>query len=280
MLKMKTTLPVAKFVAPSPAEEEKREKGGIQSVERAFGILEEIARNPSGATLSELSKRLGLHNSTVFHLVQTLVSLGYVRQMRDTKRYRVGRPLFALAAASNDDAELVSLATPALQALSATTGEAGHFAVWSGHNVLALAKTPGAGAFQMTSSVGLIRPAYATGLGKALLSALSEQQLERYLSETVLRPLTPRTITDPELLRRSLQESRRLGLAYDDGEFDAEIRCVAALVRDFTGQAIGVIGVSGPVWRLSLQALHAAAEQVRQAAAALSAELGHQALAE
>jgi DNA-binding IclR family transcriptional regulator len=113
-----------------------------------------------------------------------------------------------------------------------------------------------------------------------LLSALSEQQLERYLSETVLQPLTPRTITDPELLRRSLQESRRLGLAYDDGEFDAEIRCVAALVRDFTGQAIGVIGVSGPVWRLSLQSLHAAAEQVRQAAAALSAELGHQALAE
>ena len=153
-------------------EAEKREKGGIQSLERAFGILEQIARAPSGATLSELSRRLGLHSSTVFHLVQTMVSLGYVRQMRDTKRYRIGRPLFALAATSNDDTELVSLATPALQVLSAKTGEAGHFGVWSGDQVLVLAKTPGAGAFQMTSSVGLLRPAYATGLGKALLAGV------------------------------------------------------------------------------------------------------------
>ena len=277
MPKTKSALP-AVTVALSGGEE-RREKGGIQSVERAFGILEQIARSPSGATLSEVSKQLGLHSSTVFHLVQTLVSLGYVRQMRDTKRYRVGRPLFALAAASNDDAELVSVVTPVLQALSASTGEAGHFGVWSGHNVLVLAKTPGAGAFQMTSSVGLLRPAYATGLGKALLSALAAAQLERYLAQAPLQPLTPRTITDPELLRRSLQEARQLGLAYDDGEFDAEIRCVASVVRDFSGRAIGVIGISGPVWRLSLQALHAAADQVRRAAATLSAELGHQAAA-
>jgi IclR family KDG regulon transcriptional repressor len=274
-------VPSAAIIVPvSAAADEKREKGGIQSVERAFAILEQIAHSPSGATLSELSKRVGLHSSTVFHLVQTLVALGYVRQMRDTKRYRVGRPLFALAAASNDDAELVSIATPALQALSADTGEAGHFGVWSGQNVLVLAKTPGAGAFQMTSSVGLLRPAYATGLGKALLSTMDEPQLERYLREAPLAALTPRTITDPELLRRSLQEARRIGLAYDDGEFDAEIRCVAAVVRDFTGRPVGVIGISGPVWRLSLQALHAAAGHVRRAAADLSAELGHQAAAE
>lgn len=280
MSKAKPVLPAPPVISTVPREEERREKGGIQSVERAFGILEEIARSPSGATLSAMSRQLGLHSSTVFHLVQTLVSLGYVRQMRDTKRYRVGRPLFALAAASNDDAELVSVVTPVLQALSASTGEAGHFGVWSGPNVLVLAKTPGAGAFQMTSSVGLLRPAYATGLGKALLSALGEQQLERYLAEAIMHPLTPRTITDPELLRRSLLEVRRLGLAYDDGEFDAEIRCVAAVVRDFTDRAIGVIGISGPVWRLSLQSLHAAASQVRQAAAELSAELGHQAAAD
>jgi IclR family KDG regulon transcriptional repressor len=211
----------------------------------------------------------------VFHLVQTMVSLGYVRQMRDTKRYRIGRPLFALAASSNDDAELVSLATPTLQALSAKTGEAGHFGVWSGNHVLVLAKTPGAGAFQMTSSVGLLRPAYATGLGKALLSTLNEAQLERYLAAVALQPLAPRTITDPDVLKRSLQDANRLGLAYDDGEFDAEIRCVAAVVRDFTDRAIGVIGISGPVWRLSLQALHDAADDVRRAAAALSTELGH-----
>ncbi len=263
------------------ADKEPREKGGgIQSLERAFAILEQIARSPSGTTLSQLSRQLDLHSSTVFHLVQTMVSLGYVTQRRDTKRYRVGRPLFALAASSNDDAELVSVVTPLLQALSSSTGEAGHFGVWSANSVLVLAKTPGAGAFQMTSSVGLLRPAYATGLGKALLSAFNDQELQRYLTSTALQPLTPRTLTDPDLLRHSLQEAHRLGLAYDDGEFDPEIRCVAAVVRDYTGRAIGAIGISGPVWRMSLQMLHAAAGHVGAAAAELSAELGYKRLTE
>src|SRR5260221_8475252 len=76
-------------------EVDERQRGGIQSIERAFAILEEIARNRDGVGLAELSKRVGLHNSTAFHLVRTMVSLGYVRQIKDGKRYRIGRPLFA-----------------------------------------------------------------------------------------------------------------------------------------------------------------------------------------
>jgi len=69
---------------------------------------------------------------------------------------------------------------------------------------------------------------------------------------------------------------RRKGLAFDDGEFDAEARCVAVPVRDFTGRVAGAIGMSGPMWRLSLQALQEKSKFVRDAAVALSAELGFQ----
>ena len=96
-----------------------RERGGIQSLERAFGLLEEIARNPEGISLAELSKRVGLHNSTTFHLVKTMVSLGYVEQVRDSKRYRVGRHLFTLAAGALNEIELVGFATPALDRILA-----------------------------------------------------------------------------------------------------------------------------------------------------------------
>src|SRR6187399_3117303 len=91
--------------------------------------MEEIARNRDGIGLADLSKRGGLHNSTTFHLVKTLVSLGYVRQMADSKRYRVGRPLFALAASALDEVEMVSLAMPILEDLSRETGESAHFSV-------------------------------------------------------------------------------------------------------------------------------------------------------
>src|SRR6202023_2384246 len=139
--------------------DEARERGGIQSLERAFAIMEEVARNRDGISLAELSKRVGLHNSTTFHLVKTMVSLGYIRQIKDGKRYRIGRPLFALAASALDEIEMVSLATPVLEDLSRDTGESGHFAVRMGDAVVVIARTSGPGTFQLTDRVGVVRPA-------------------------------------------------------------------------------------------------------------------------
>lgn len=252
-----------------------RVRGGVQSLGRAFAILEEIARNRHGIGLAELSKRVGLHNSTTFHLVRTLVSLGYVRQMKDSKRYRVGRPLFALAASALDELEMTSLATPVLEDLSRETGESAHFSVRMGDAVVVLARTSGPGAFQLTDRVGVVRPAHCTALGKIMLAALSEEQFERFLRSAELKAYSDKSITTPEALRREIAEVRRAGLAIDDGEFDAELRCVALPVRDFSGQVIGAIGISGPVWRLSIEALQKRTRVVRAAADRLSAEFGY-----
>lgn len=247
--------------------------GGVQSIERAFSILEAIARSRDGISLAELSKRVGLHNSTTFHLVKTMVSLGYVRQLKD-KRYRVGRPLFVLAANSLDDVEMVSLAMPVLEDLSRETGEAGHFAVRMGDGVVVIARTGGSGAFQLTNRMGVVRPAHCTALGKIILTAFRQEQFERYLERTELKAFTPKSITEIAVLRREIDDVRRAGIAFDDGEFDPELRCVAVPVRDFTGRLIGAIGISGPVWRLSIQALQSRAKLVEAAAARLSAEFG------
>jgi len=254
---------------------EHRERAGVQSLERGFAILEQVAQSREGIGLAELSKKVGLHNSTTFHLVKTMVSLGYIRQSKETKRYRIGRPLFTLAAGSLDEIELVSLATPILEDLSAATGESGHFAVRSGDSVVVIAKTSGTGAFQLTDRVGVVRPAHCTALGKVLLAALSPQQLERFIQGQELRSYTPKTITDPDLLRQDIAEVARTGVAFDDGEFSPEVRCVAVAVHDFTAQIVGALGISGPVWRLSIQVLQTKTELVKEAARRLSRDLGY-----
>ena len=251
-----------------------RQRGGVQSIERAFVILEEVARNRDGIGLSELSKRVGLHNSTTFHLVKTMVSLGYIRQIRDSKRYRIGRPLFALASSALDEIEMVSLATPVLEDLSRESGESSHFAVRMGDSAVVIARTSGPSAFQLAERVGVIRPAYCTALGKVMLAALRPEQLETYLARAELTPYSPKSIIDPEALRRDLAEVREQGVAFDDGEFNAEVRCVAVPVRDFTSQVMGAIGISGPVWRMSIQALQGRTRTVQQAALRLSGEFG------
>jgi IclR family transcriptional regulator, KDG regulon repressor len=256
-----------------------RQRGGVQSIGRAFAILEEVARNRDGIGLADLSKRVGLHNSTTFHLIRTMVSLGYIRQMKDTKRYRIGRPLFALAAGCLDEIEMVSLATPVLEQLSRDSGESSHFAIHMGDSVVVIARTSGPGAFQFADRVGVVRPTHCTALGKVILAALRPEQLDRHLARSELKPFTTKSITEPDRLGREIEEVRRTGIAFDDGEFDTELRCVAVPVRDFTGQVIGAIGISGPVWRLSIQTLQTRARTVQQAAAALSAEFGFEATA-
>ena len=251
------------------------QRGGVQSLGRAFGIMEEIARHRDGIGLAELSKRVGLHNSTTFHLVKTMVSLGYVRQLKDSKKYRIGRPLFALAASALDEVEMTSLATPVLAALSQETGEGTQFAVRSGDAVVS-----GPGAFQLKDRVGGVRPAHCTAIGKIMLSSLTNEQFERFLSRAELKASTPKSIVKTDLLRREVETVRRAGMAIDDGEFDTELRCVALPVRDFSGQIIGAIGWSGPMWRVSHEVLQKHARVVREAAARLSAEFGYTGIAE
>src|SRR4249919_295389 len=272
--KLRSASPAARGPARGAARGAGQPRGGVQSLARAFSILEEIARNRDGIGLAELSKRVGLHNSTTFHLVKTLVSLGYVRQMKDSKRYRIGRPLFTLAASALDEVEMVSLATPILEDLSRETGESAHFSVRLGDAVVVLARIGGKGAFQLIDRAGAVRPAHCTALGKIMLAALGPEQLEQFMLRADLKAYTDKSITSGEMLRREIAEVRRTGQAIDDGEFDAELRCVALPVRDFSKQVIGAIGISGPVWRLSIDALQKRARVVRAAADRLSAEFG------
>ncbi len=253
---------------------EDKQRSGVQSLGRAFGILEEIARHRDGIGLADLSKLVGLHNSTTFHLAKTMVSLGYIRQEKDTKRYRIGRPLFALAASALDEIEMVKVATPLLEDMSRETGETSHFAVRMGDTVVVIARTSGPGAFQMTDRVGMVRPAHCTALGKVILAALRPDQLERFLARLDMKPSTDKSITDIPMLLRQIEDIRHSGVALDDGEFNPEVRCLAVPVTDFTGQFIGALGISGPIWRLSNQTLKDRAKIVQAFATRLSEEFG------
>jgi IclR family KDG regulon transcriptional repressor len=255
-------------------EAEDRQRGGVQSLGRAFAILEQVARHREGIGLAELSKLVGLHNSTTFHLAKTMVSLGYIRQEKDSKRYRVGRPLFALAASALDEIEMVNFATPIMEELSRETGESSHFAVRMGDAVVVIARTSGPGAFQLTDRVGVVRPAHCTALGKIILAALRPDQLKRFLERVELKPSTKKSITEPSALLREIAEIRRTAIAFDDGEFNPEVRCVAVPVYNFTGDVVGALGISGPLWRMTDQVLPGRAKTVQAAASRLSNEFG------
>ena len=246
----------------------------VQSLGRAFGMLEAIAKRADGISLVDLAREAGLHNSTVFHLVRTMVALGYVRQDPESKRYTIGRQLFALAAGAHDEANLVFVAGPILKDLARLTGEACHIALRVGDDVVTVSKSEGSSAIRMAERVGAVRPAYCTAIGKALLAAQAGAQIDDYLARVTLRRLTPNTIVDRAGLLRELESVRAAGYAVDDAEFNPEARCIASPVRDFTSHVVAAMGISGPVWRVTIDAVPRLARIVVEHAERLSRELG------
>lgn len=251
-----------------------RPEGLIQSVDRAFAVLEEVANHPDGITLSQLSRALGLHTSTLYHVTRTMTALGYLRTGPDDKRYRMGRGILQLASACMDEAEICATAAPYLEKLADATGEATHFAVWERRKALILARHSGPKALQINERAGTLRPVYCTAIGKALLSGLSPETYDDYTADIEFEPYSDSTLKDARELRLQVDKARRDGIAFDDCEFNAEVRCMAATVRDFSGKVMGAIGFSGPVWRMSLTDMAEYTSITRSIAAELSEQFG------
>jgi DNA-binding IclR family transcriptional regulator len=250
--------------------------GGVQSLHRAVAILQAVAGARPGIGLAELSKELGLHSSTTFHLAKTLVTLGLMRQDPESKRYRIGPRLFSLASGALDELELLNIAVPYLASLAQQTAENSHIAVKSGNEVVIIGKCDGTASIRLAERVGSARPAHATAIGKMLLSAVSAPELDRLLASLPLPPITPKTIVDQEKLKAAIREAAESGIAFDDGEFDADVRCLAAPVFDFRNRMVAAIGISAPIWRFGLGRIGEFTELVQNAARDLSQQLGYE----
>jgi IclR family acetate operon transcriptional repressor len=257
----------------SPRRAATGESGKIQSLMRAAGILDAVARQPEGISLAQLATAVGLNTSTAFHLVQTLVNLGFLTQLAD-RRYRIGSRLFTLAAGALDENMMLATATPILERLSAETGHAAHLAVRSKHEIVVIARTAATGLLQLAGHPGATRPAHATAIGKMLLSAMPPEDCARLLETLPLPAFTANTITDRAAFSREIEAVRREGLAHDRCELDPDVRCIAMPVHDFAGRCVAAMGISGPAWRLTPDALEEKAAQLKAAAKELSARLG------
>ena len=246
----------------------------IQSLQRGLGILELIAKDGTGLTMAEVSRKIGLHTSTTFHLLRTLTSLGYLVQDETTREYRLGSKVFRLAASVLIEVQILNISGPLLAEMAQQTGETSHLAIFEHGEVIVIDKVDGSSPVHLSDRVGYPRPAHATAIGKVLLAHLPEAELKAFLDRRELRPFTPKTVTAVPILEQELVRVREQGYAFDDEEFAQGIRCLAVPVWNFTGHIVAALGISGPVWRVSLDRVAQLTELVKAIGHRLSQELG------
>ncbi len=224
-----------------------RAVGPVQSVDRAFALLEALATAGAPVGVGEIAELTGLPQGTVHRLLQTLQQRGYVR--RDpTRKYSLGTGAIRLADAAQR--ALARSARPHLAELVALSGETANLAVLEGDDVVYVAQVSSPHTLRMFAEVGRHVPPHSTAVGKVLLAALPREQALAMLRRTGLEPRTSTTITDLAVFDAELDRVAQQGWAVDEQEQEAGVRCVAVPVGG-PGPVVAALSLSGPADRFA-----------------------------
>lgn len=243
--------------------------GGVQSLARAFAILEAMADAGGEIGLSQLATQAQLPPATIHRLVRTLVDLGYVRQ-EPSRQYSLGPRLMRLVDTSTK--RLETLARPYMAEVVAALGESVNLAVLDGEEIVYVAQLqPSQNFMRMFTEVGRRVKPHATAVGKAILATKPDDEVRELLKHTGMPRRTEHTLTTPKLLFADLQRVRECGYALDNGEQELGVRCVALAVPGAPRPM--ALSMSGPLTRMSDAMVDKAAPILRKAAEKIGSEL-------
>jgi IclR family KDG regulon transcriptional repressor len=242
----------------------------VQSLERAFAILDEVARRPAGITA--IAERVRLPKSTVARLLATLEDVEAVERF-DGARWRIGPGIDALTAAVSSERSLISIAHPCLVDLVAELGEDAGLGLPDGNEILYVDQVESDNPVQVRDWTGTRAPMHAVPSGLVLLAEWPDDALDAYLSSELVA-LTRHTITDPDELRSRLAEVRGRGYAWGLEEFAEGIDSIAAPIRDARGKAVAAIHLHGPSYRFPKPGEE---KRVAEAVVAVAHEIGSRA---
>lgn len=245
-----------------------------RALARGLAVFEELAEaDRSGLGPSAVAEAVGIDKATVSRILHTLMDAGYVVQDETTRLYRLTGKILRLALGVRDQLELSSVARPHLRRLSQELNETVHLGVLQYLSIVYLDKVESANSIQLVSAIGQTMPLHSTALGKAILAALSKEDLEAKLARMDLKPRTGHTITNIDDFREEIRRTQQRGYATDDRENEPGGACVACAIVDVDNQPVGAISVSGPDFRIR-DHFATFGEAVRTTAYAIARDLG------
>ena len=216
----------------------------VQSLERAFDILDILARESAGLGLSEIAQASGLPRSTAFRLLAVLQGREYVRKSGKEVRYRLGPGLVALSSLYLNNLELKTESAPAMRELAASFGTIVFLACRQDSRMVYIDRYDQYASLRTYAIIGQQKPLYSTALGKSLLFDLDESEIRALFQGQSFEVTGPNTHRGLENLLGDLVLCRARGWAVDDQENELGTNCVAAPIRDYRGKVISAISTS------------------------------------
>jgi DNA-binding IclR family transcriptional regulator len=225
--------------------------------------------------VSEIAQRVGLSKSTANRMLATLVYGGLLEQNAETSKYMIGSGLFNLGTLYLISRDIVKVAEPIVKELNELAGEVTNVHIRDqGYSTIVL-REESKHTFRFAYHVGSVFPAYSVAAGKALLSVLTDAEIDSLYPHERLTPLTQKTLATRTELKKQLEQIRKTGVAFQSEENRNGVEAVASVIRDVTGTAVAAISIAMPVFMTNQARREQLATLVRMGASLTSYRFGY-----
>lgn len=248
----------------------------VKSLVKAVRLLKLLSLNNGGMSVNEMVAALGYHRSSIQRILATFEAEGILeRTERPNSVYRLGSELLLLGRTAADNMGLERLARPHLERLVNLTQESAHLYVLECFHAFCITSVETPRSVRLVTSTGQNVPLHCTGVGKILLSGMNDKEIDAVIDNEGLPRITENTICERNQIMDELVRIRREGLAYDNGEFEIGVRCIAAPIYNVDGRVIAAMSVNGPSYRVGPEEVPRFAVFLKNSAREFSRELGY-----
>lgn len=246
----------------------------VKSVDRALRIINIVSMKKEGCGVTELAKELNINKSSVFRILGTLSKHGFIEQIAETSKYKLGYKHLELSSRLLESIDLRKEAKHFLEELEQHTNEVVHLVVFDGEEAVYIEKLEGNETLRMHSQVGKRAPIHCSSVGKMILSQLSQKQVLKIIEAKGLPKHTERTITHLDDLLEELRQIKEQGFALDLEENEPGMTCIAGPIWNHLGEIVGSVSVSGPTIRMTDDRLNELKPIIKSTCEKISERLG------
>jgi IclR family pca regulon transcriptional regulator len=221
----------------------------VLSLARGLRVIEAFEGHTEGQTVADISRGTSLSRAAARRSLLTLERLGYVESSGRT--YRLKTRVLKLGFSYLSSNSLPTIVQPTLEHITELVHESSSLGVLDGEQIVYIGRSTAKRVMSVGLSVGSRLPAYCTSLGRVLLAALPEAELTAYLQTTTVKALTPKTITDKQLLGDIIRSVRTDGFAITDEELELGLRSIAVPVRTHQNRVVAAMNIGVQAARVS-----------------------------
>lgn len=245
---------------------------GDGTVGKALSVLDQVAAMGRPVRMRELLAASEFPKPTLYRFLQTLTNQGMLNYDPDSQTYAPGLRLVRLAHAAWSQASLAPVARPHIDKLASSLREAVHLAQIDNGQVVFIDKRQASERFATLAQAGQVAPAYCTGVGKAILAHLPDDQRDHAIRQQAFFKYTPATHVNADTLLVELDQIRAMGVAFDREEHETGIISIAAPILTPARQVVGALSIATATNRHSLEGLIAFRPALLEAAANIGNE--------